>query len=128
MDGARRAYDVLRGYVNREWDRLQGDHENDALAELDSPLTPRVTATELPPIIDLLQARSILGVNANASFTEIRDAYKRIDERSDPAKFPTGSPEAAKAADIRRRVREAFALLSEQCDPTERRFGTLEID
>jgi hypothetical protein len=128
MEGARRAYDVLRGYVNREWDRLQGDHERDALTELDAPLTFRESAPELPPIIDLPQARNILGVSADASFHEIRDAFRRIDERSDPAKFPTGSPEAAKAADIRRRVRDAFALLSEHSDPTERRFGTLEID
>ena len=127
MDGPRRAYDILRGYVNREWDRLQGDA---AEAELDAPIvaSPTETAGPLPAVLDVFQARGILGVTPTATFIEIKQAYLRLEERSDPAKFPSGSIEARKAGEIRQRVREAFALLSEHCDPTERRFGNLEIE
>ena len=35
MSTARRAYDLLRGYVHQEWERIQGLEHSDALEELD---------------------------------------------------------------------------------------------
>ena len=130
MDGARRAFDVVRGYVNREWDRLQGaDPEIAAEMELNAGpelATPKPAVTITP--MDEATARRILGVSETAPFNEMKRAYEQLEKRSDPGNFPAGSEEARKAASIRTRVRAAYQLLIEHSDPTERRFGTLEID
>jgi hypothetical protein len=140
MSTAKRAYDVLRGYVNREWDRIQGIELSDAERELtdalDSPTArPRTdsepdasTASSTPLISEPALARQILGVGEGATFAEIRASFDRIIKRTDPANFPAGSPEAAQATEIHRRVHRAYATLTEGMDATEKRFRTLEID
>ena len=139
MSTAKRAYDLMRGYVNREWDRIQGielsDAEKELLESLDSP-TPRSTpAPDTEPVnpedttaSDLVIARRILGVEEGASFVEIRKAFDRVVKRTDPANFPAGSVEANQAAEIHRRVHRAYDLLTEGMDATEKRFRTLEIE
>lgn len=145
MSTAKRAYDALRGYVNREWERIQGvDDLSDAQRELneamDSP-TPRPrsgTSTTVvgfedgvifsTPMSQEAIARKTLGVEEGATFAEIRTSFERIVKRTDPANFPDGSPEASQAVEIHRRVHRAYGILTEGMDATEKRFRTLEID
>jgi DnaJ-domain-containing protein 1 len=129
MSGARRAYDLLRAYVGRELDRIHS--VDDAYAELDD-FTP---ASGTPPATaksEREQARAVLGVAENASFGEVRRAYDRLMKRSDPDRFTSGSAEARTAAEIRERVRRAYAVLAgdleNSVDATEKRFRSLEID
>ncbi|HEY3780554.1 MAG TPA: J domain-containing protein [Fimbriimonadaceae bacterium] len=143
MSLGKRAYNVLRGYVSTEWDRIKGlEHE---LAERELGQSPpaaapaptsNVTSTsEQLPIIPRLApddkkayARRLLGVAEGCSFEDVRKAFARLNKRSDPANFPNESPEAVKAADIQRKVAWAYNILTEGMDATERRFRTLELD
>jgi len=138
MSSAKRAYDLLRGYVNTEWERIKGVDLNDAERELNDSLANPVTspggstaskvAPATPAPSDPALARQILGVAEGASFIEIRTCFERIVKRTDPANFPTGSAEGAQAEMIHRRVHKAYAILTEGMDATEKRFRTLEID
>jgi hypothetical protein len=140
MSLGRRAYDLLRGYVNTEWDRIHEVEDDPASLELAQSLanpSPK-PAGEQPkpepgPIAQTQEeradlARRILGVETAAGFSEIRHAYDRINRRADPANFPLGSPEAVQAAQIQRRVQWAYAILTETMDVTEKRFRSLEIE
>jgi hypothetical protein len=139
MSTARRAYDIMRGYVNREWERIQGVALSDAEQELEASLEPgslyekpkaadAVATTVSHRPLDEARAREVLGVAPDANFAEIRAAFERITKRSDPANFPAGSPESKQAEDIHRRVHRAYDLLTEGMDATEKRFRSLEID
>lgn len=129
MSEGRRAYDIVRGYVNREWDRIKGIEGEDAERELDDALAgPRDPASpRMSRLDDRETARRTLGVNPGASILEIQAAHDRLMERSDPSRFPEGTSERTQADAIRLRVRRAFALLTDELDGTERRFRTLEL-
>lgn len=137
MSTGRRAYDLLRSYVNHEWDRIQGIDRTDAMQELDDALdatSPNYTfkpvpkAAQIPPEDAETYARQVLGVAANADFETIRQAFERLAKRSDPARFPEGSSEATQARDIQKRIYWAYGLLTQNFDGTEMRFRSLEID
>jgi hypothetical protein len=132
MSMPRRAYNILRGYVGREWDRIQGIEREYAQRELQESLDAPVPSTAQPknplPVDEKARARRILGVGEAATFAEVRKAFERLHSRSDPARFPPNSEEARKAADIHRRVAWAYEQLADEFDVTDRRFGTLEID
>jgi hypothetical protein len=137
----RRAYDLLRSYVNREWERIQNVEQDSAERELSESLEGpawrpsstkpgSVTDTSMDPQQDTPEARArrILGVGSTAPFEEIRKSYKRLNERSSPAKFPPGSTEAAHAADIQKSVQWAYQTLTDALDFTQKRFKSLELD
>lgn len=138
MSTARRAYDLMRGYVNHEWERLQGVELTDAERELNDAMAPggladRTGATPATPAtppkpLDEARAREVLGVGPEATFADIRNAFDRITKRSDPANFPPGSAEAKQAEEIHRRVHRAYDVLTVGMDATEKRFRSLEID
>lgn len=127
-----RAYNLLRGYIGREFERIQGIDRDQALKEISETLStqPASPAQHTPATKHdrVERARSILGISADADFTTIRAAYQRLNRRSDPASFPSGSAEAAQAAQIQRKVQEAYRVLAEQNDAVEVRFKSLEIE
>ncbi|MEA2553990.1 MAG: hypothetical protein QOJ65_2166 [Fimbriimonadaceae bacterium] len=136
MSAGRRTYDLLRGYVNREWDRIHGMELTDAQKELDDALdassasykiTPR-PRVEIPPEDAKAYARQVLGVEENADFETIRHAFEKLCKRSDPQRFPIDSEEAKQASDIQKRIYWAYNLLTENVDEIEMRFRSLEID
>jgi hypothetical protein len=135
MGTAQRAYDILRGYVNREWDRISGGESTSAQRELDEamataplPPTPAESTQSTPPQTMQDRARSILGLAPEAAFGEIRKAFERLNKRSDPRNFPPGSVEAIKAAEIQKQIHWAYGTLTEGMDNTEKRFRSLEIE
>lgn len=134
MSTARRAYDILRGYIGREWERIQDVEESSARQELSEslkqPSTSRAPAEQAAPASEEdkgAYARRLLGVSAGATFDEIRKQFERLNRRSDPSNFPPGSAEADQAAEIQKRVHWAYGYLTEHMDTTEKRFRSLEI-
>jgi DnaJ-class molecular chaperone len=137
MSTGRRAYDLLRGYINREFERihdLDRTSAEDELAEaMEGPQGTRSVPHheaefEVITLSDEQKARQVLGVGAEASYGDIKKAFERLNVRSDPVNFPAGSAEARQAEQIRSRVHRAYRILSDKFDTTERRFRGLEID
>lgn len=132
MSTARRAYDLLRGYVSNEWERIKGVEDTFAEAELNEAIQNPVASSPSPvtsaaPKDHPTHARQILGVAENATFDQIRAAFERLNKRSDPANFPPGTREARAAEEIHKRVQWAYGILTDGMDATEKRFKSLEI-
>jgi hypothetical protein len=137
MSLGKRAYNILRGYVHREWERIQDLDRESAQRELQEALDnpAALPSAEVPSIRTpgpgasdpKEHARKLLGVGPEANFGEIRKAFERLNRRSDPANFPPESVEAREAADLQKRVHWAYGVLTEGMDDTERRFRSLEI-
>lgn len=140
MGEAKRVYDLLRGYVNREYDRIRGVEMDDAQRELDNSLegytpqprprtVPRTAGEELQPALSRDErARKILGVTAEATFEDIRRAFERLNKRGDPTRFPANSVEREHAASIQKSVQWAYGVLTANVDSIEKRFRSLEIE
>jgi len=130
MNEAKRAFDLMRGYVNREWERITGPDRDAAELELETDIVIETKRTIKPSEMADPdgKARRILGVTSTAGFDEIKEKHDQLISRADPTKFAEGSVEARHAAEIQEMVRWAFRHLSEKFDTTERRFRSLEID
>jgi hypothetical protein len=142
MSTGRRAYNLLRGYIGREWDRIKSWERLDALTELedkiDTPSREKQEAEEDAPDKTVVYipegstreqaAAHILGVTEKATFQEIRFAFVKLSKRSDPANFTLGTAEHTQARDIYRRVHWAYRTLTENMSDSEKRFGSLEIE
>ena len=133
MSTGRRAYDLLRGYVNRELDRVRGLDRLDAEKELAASLNPGSSVTQQTSkngleIDEPALARKILGVSADADFVTIRKTFERLDRRSDPVNFPEKSLERQQAAELRQRVHWAYSVLTQNVPDLNKRFGSLEIE
>lgn len=137
MSGARRAYNIVRGYVMREWERIQGVERDLAESELLKSLSdvegsdpgPSAQGPAYERSVNPKEvARRFLGVAEDADFATIRKAFDKLNKRSDPKNFPEGSKEQEQAAEIQKRVHWAYATLTEDLDPTQKRFRSLELD
>ena len=103
MSVGKRTYNILRGYVNREWERIKDLDRVYAEQELDDPIVapappPSQAPSTMPPMDRAERARQLLGVGPDANFEVIRKSFERLNKRSDPGKFPAGSSEAIQAA------------------------------
>lgn len=138
MGTGRRAYDLLRGYVNREYDRIRGVDLDNAERELDDSLRGYVPTKETPAAAPVAQpaeqiasreerARKILGVGPDATFEDIRKSFEKLNKRGDPSRFPLASEEREHAAAIQKSVQWAYAVLTVNVDTMEKRFRSLEI-
>jgi hypothetical protein len=138
MGTGRRAYNLLRAYVGREFERIKNWERLDALRELEAPVKPEPSAKEDDPEKTVVfipegstreeAARHILEVKEGATFQEIRFAFVKLSRRSDPTNFSEGSDEHRKARDVYRRVHWAYRVLTEKTSDSEKRFGSLEIE
>lgn len=142
MSTARRAYNLLRAYINREWERLEGVFRADAERELEESLSPTTMpeasqTTDQPRGRDaeateqerrIKEAYRVLGLSRDASLTDLKRAYRRLSERSQPTNFPEGSEERKRAARIHLKVQEAYDTLLPMLDARLRRFKSLDLD
>jgi hypothetical protein len=140
----KRAYNLLRAYVGREWDRIKSLERLEAIDELKSSLNPETAwepeeqeraahqydaAVEESPVEKPeAVARQILGVSDTASFAEVRKAFEKLNKRSNPSNFPVGSQEERDAAAIQKRIHWAYRKLTDEMGSSEKRFRSLEID
>ncbi len=137
MSEFKRAYDLLRGYVNQEWDRIKSSDLEKAWQELNTPSPPKqvepknqeeVANQESESQDHKALARGILGVTQDATFAEIKRSFDRLNSRSNPKNFPEGSAEATNAQKIQTRVNWAYRVLIDDKPATEKRFQSLEIE
>ncbi len=131
MREAQRAYNLLRAFVNQEFERIRGVDASAAWKELNetSPSTAKVERKPEEQERDLeATARTLLNVTADAQFDEIRKAYERISRRVQPEKFEAGSDESARAQELLRKATWAYQYLTRDVAPIERRFRSLEIE
>ena len=139
MSTGRRAYDILRGWVSHEWDRIREIERDAAVDELresmDQPTT-RSTQVEVRTEEQLKAAKEdarahacrLLGVGDRATFEEIRRAFDKLNKRSAPERFPVNSSERNQAAEIQKRIHWAYQILTESLGTTEKRFRSLELE
>lgn len=139
MSDAKRAYNIVRGFVSREWDRIKEVERNLAQNELEEalrepapakkPAPRRTVSEELDHEVDRVGiARKMLGVDEKASFQAIRRAFEKLNKRSDPKNFPDGTGEQLQAEQIQKRAYWAYNVLTEHFDAIEKRFKSLEIE
>ncbi len=139
MSLARRAYNLLRAYLYREWERVESLFEKSAREELDeylskpAPVVSSGVGTDLPSVSltekmtdDL--AYQILNLPKTADIDDLQRAYIRMSERTLPANFPEGSEERKKARVLHLRVQEAYEHLLPKLNPRLRRFQCLDIE
>lgn len=148
----RRAYTVIKGFVNREWERLFESEDEDARREVlttwaesgkedgdakvihlervsDGSRAPAISALQQPSKVDTVaKSRGVLGVQEKSSIEEIYKAYMSLIDRCNPSRFPDGSQEAFRANQIRIRVLEAYRTLTDHVDTTELRFRSIDLD
>ncbi len=149
-----RFYRIARGKLGdlKDWiDRVDTEYAADpssrAAQELDEAITNPVvsppsrpanpaTTTHITPGSINTQAvpdplgyhYKIFGLEPGADFADVETSYRKLIARADPSRFPLGSDDAAKAADIRSRIETSFRALRDELDPTARRFDRLEFD
>ena len=70
----------------------------------------------------------ILGVPVGSDLPTVQAAYERLSRRCDPRRFPEASAEQKEAERILARVNTAYDALRKRLDPTENRFGKLELE
>ena len=144
MSTTRRAYNLLRGYINREWDRIKNWEKLDALRELNettptqgNPQSPQATSAPNPEnsviyvpegTTEKQAAAHILGVEEDANFHDIRKAFEKLNKRSNSSNFDSTSEEAKQAADIQKKIHWAYRVMTKDISAAEKRFGSLEID
>ncbi|HXH61238.1 MAG TPA: hypothetical protein VNI20_07750 [Fimbriimonadaceae bacterium] len=141
MSSGRRAYNLLRAYVNREWDRIRGWERDVARRELEEDddkekdSEKKEVAQEQRAVVYVPEgttqeeaARNILGVAEGAGFAEIRHSFIKLSRRSDSSNFPEGTDEYVQAAEIHKKVLWAYRILTINVSDSEKRFGSLEID
>ena len=134
-----RAYSLLRAYIGREWDRIEGP--SDARRELDdyldstrgryseSPQTiPEPKVAEPKKLTEVEEAYRVLNLDPKATLADLKRSFKTLSERSLPTNFPEGSEERKKAESIHDRVQKAYDLLLPILDPRLRRFKSLWLE
>jgi hypothetical protein len=85
-----------------------------------------VAATDATPAE--ASAYRILGVPVGADLSTVQAAYENLAARCDPRRFPDGSAEEKDAQMILGKVNTAYDTLRKRLDPTENRFGKLELE
>lgn len=69
----------------------------------------------------------LLGLKPDADLDAVEDAWRKLATRADPKRFPAGSDEEKKAAAILTSINQAYERIREALNPTEGRFGQLEL-
>jgi DnaJ-domain-containing protein 1 len=140
---------LMRAFIEEQWQRLESLTQEaeaeawarqEALQELERDLSQRQTAlrpapeTTPPPqaakkaSLDPLQrAYRVLGLPPDADLPTVRRTYRELAAKSNPSRFPEGSPERAKAEQIHAQIEHAYRLLLRHLDPSADRFHDLEL-
>lgn len=95
--------------------------------DLNAPATPAAPAKSVQKT-ELQRAYRVLGLSEDADLAAVRRVYRELIARSDPNRFPEGSPEREKAAQIQQRIEQAYQTLLLHLDHSAQRFRNLSVD
>ncbi len=147
MSIVRRIALVLKSYFAATSDRLDRIAEEEerreiesrrkALEELKSMQASAETvcagqavreAPRVSPEVERLAADyRLLGLKPGADLNSVEAAWRNLASRADPKRFASGSNEEKRAAELLRSINAAYARIREALNPTEGRFGRLEL-
>ena len=68
-----------------------------------------------------------LGIAPTEDLSKVQATYQQLAGRADSRRFPDGSMEQQAAAQILERINSAYDTVRRKLDPTENRFGKLEL-
>ena len=146
MGVLQRFISILRGYVSATSDRVEriaAEEElrlararKESLAELQSdsiaqrrPAVRRVGRS--PRTSELSESLAadyrMLGLAPGCGLEKVESAWRSVAHRADPKRFPSGSDEEKRAGEILDSINSAYARIREHLNPTEGRFGNLEL-
>lgn len=126
-----RIVQIGRAYANKAKDSFSESPESRAVRELEESLNDVeiVTVKKVEPIAPMTdeEARVILGVATGASVGQLRSQHELLGQhlKTFQEKYPEKSETANREL---KRVERAFQFLMAKADPTEKRFGSLEIE
>ncbi|OFX13910.1 MAG: hypothetical protein A2Z18_07570 [Armatimonadetes bacterium RBG_16_58_9] len=69
----------------------------------------------------------LLDLAPGCNLETVENAWRNLARRADPKRFPSGSDEEKRAAEILKSINAAYARIREDINPTEGRFGNLEL-
>ncbi|GBC92112.1 Chaperone protein DnaJ [bacterium HR15] len=138
---------LMRAFIEEHWERLESlmrEEEAEAHARAEAirelerdPGAPSVSAppaTSLrpsasppEPVDPVRRAYRVLGLPENADLPTIRRTYRQLAAKSEPSRFPEGTPERAKAEQIHAQIEQAYRVLLRHLDPSADRFYDLEL-
>ncbi len=136
---------ILKGYVGAAGDRVErvaveeelrlARARKEALEELRSvdasvgvaPVEVTGPAVSRPAAKTLAADYRLLGMAPGAGLESVEAAWRELARRADPKRFPADSEEEKRAAEILKSLNEAYARIRESVNPTEGRFGRLEL-
>lgn len=95
--------------------------------DINAPATSAAPAKSVQQT-ELQRAYRVLGLSENADLAAVRRAYRELIARSDPNRFPEGSPEREKAAQIQQRIEQAYQTLLLHLDHSAQRFRNLSVE
>jgi len=133
MDGESDAEALLR----RAQEKINASRAR-ARGELD---VRSATATTVTPSVDSSKsvangmwtqeertAFQTLGLPPTEDLSKVQATYQQLAGRADSRRFPDGSMEQQAAAQILERINNAYDTVRRKLDPTENRFGKLELE
>ncbi len=139
----RRITRLMRAFIEEQWERLESlvrEEEAEAQARAEAmrelerdlnehrvPAAPRPSTRPPDPVDPVRHAYKVLGLPENADLPTIRRTYRELITKSDPRRFPEGSPERAKAEQIHAQIEQAYRTLLSHLDPSADRFRDLEL-
>jgi len=108
--------------------RRQADAQRETVPSGAEPKAENTAQTALGLTPEEASAYRILGVAVGADFATVQAAYGKLSARCDPRRYPDNSPEQAQAQAILEKVNQAMDTLRKRLDPTNHRFGKLELE
>ncbi len=123
---------VIRSYVASAEDKIDKVAAEEELRQAalnkHADLPKQLSHTPLQRSFSRLDAEyKILGIKPGADLHSVETAWRQLALRADPKRFPSGSEEEKAAAQILDSINKAYKRIREELNPTEGRFGNLEL-
>jgi hypothetical protein len=116
--------------INASRARARGELDGSSATETNvapSVAQPKTVASGMWTA-DERAAFQTLGIPPVEDLSKVQATYQQLAGRADSRRFPDGSMEQQAAAQILERINNAYDKIRRKLDPTENRFGKLELE